>query len=322
MAVLMLTWTPVQSQQEASFAAAPMVSSAYCARWTQAVVLPPANLRDSIILRFEDEYFALGCKHEGFTGYFAAGRWSAKMLNGDGGVDVTGAPNVVSVEGADSTRLKITNPGSEDLALRIVLPADGYLFFKLVKVGGSNFPSPTTTGFRLLVDDRPTEAHQLDDGSVYSPALRRGEDLTLILPAGASYQWSELTYICEAPGVIERTYYTPTSEIKQLISLEKASLTDIQLPQTTLGEQWPYLDRDGDPMTTNDQFPLNPDNDQFSLDWEDKEALRQGEPWVMRQWHIVDLCGQNEMRVQQWWQPLPDHLSAPDRSRNAAGFPK
>ena len=321
MAVLMLTSTPVRSQQEGSLVAAPMVSSVYCAHWTQAVVLPPANLRDSIILRFEDEYFALGCKHEGFKGYFAVERWSARLINGDGGVDVTGAPNVVSVEGADSTRLKINNPTGKDIALRIVLPADGYLFFKLVKVGGSNFSS-TATGLRLLVDNQPAQAHQLEDGSVYSPALHRGENLTLVLPADATYQWSELTYLSEAPGVIERTYFTPNSEIKQLISLEKASLTDIQLPQTNLGEQWPYLDRDGDPMTTSDQYTLNPDNDQFSLDWEDKTALRQGEPWVMRQWHIVDLCAQNEMRVQQWWQPLPDQRYAPERSRTATGFPK
>ena len=50
---------------------------------------------------YQDEYLDLGCTSNGFTGYFMTPNWQSSKIKGDGGVDVTGAPNSILVEGAN-----------------------------------------------------------------------------------------------------------------------------------------------------------------------------------------------------------------------------
>ena len=56
----------------------------------------------------EDELIDFGCGEYGFEGYFAPDNWCVTTTNGDGGVDVTGAPNSVLVEGANSSLFNVT----------------------------------------------------------------------------------------------------------------------------------------------------------------------------------------------------------------------
>lgn len=56
--------------------------------------------------------------------------------NGDGGVDVTGAPNSILVEGANKTSVKVSTPGR--INLRIVTTAGDFVHFDWSNIGGSN----------------------------------------------------------------------------------------------------------------------------------------------------------------------------------------
>ncbi len=284
----------------------PSTSTVYCASWRQALqsVLPPAALSDSLIIDYTETYYDFNCSAEGFKGYFSPSRWEVVSKYGDSGVDVTGAPDVVSVEGADSTRLKIASAGEEGLALRIVLPADGYLFFNLVKIGSSNLPTLSEGEIELRLNGKLLDFHHLADGSVYTPLLPKDGTFELRLPAQADFLWSNFKLSTNAPGVIERVYQTKHRKVVQLITLEKAALTEVVFPRPDYGQLWPFLDKDGNTLTTHDQFLLYPDNDQFDLNWQDKTDVLEGEPWLKRHWHIVDPCSNNEIRYDQWWEPL------------------
>ena len=50
-------------------------------------------------LTYTDEVIDFGCGEQGFEGYFAPENWMITTTNGDGGVDVTGAPNRAGTRG-------------------------------------------------------------------------------------------------------------------------------------------------------------------------------------------------------------------------------
>ena len=88
--------------------------------------------------------FHLDCRTEGLNGYFDPANWQVKqeiIRKGDGGVDVTGAPDARLVEGADGA-LAFAAPGGT-LHLQRIIPAKGFLALDLVKVGSSISFSPT-----------------------------------------------------------------------------------------------------------------------------------------------------------------------------------
>ena len=58
-------------------------------------------------LSAEDQYFSLASASQKWTDYFAVSRWEIAKIKGDGGVDVTGAPNAILVEGANSALVSL-----------------------------------------------------------------------------------------------------------------------------------------------------------------------------------------------------------------------
>ncbi|MDX1666295.1 MAG: hypothetical protein R3350_03655 [Saprospiraceae bacterium] len=110
---------------------------------------------------YTEKYFSLKSRGSDFENYFQPANWQVIKKYGDGGVDVTGAPNTILVEGANT--VKVEAAPRRLTVVKIVIPAEGYVAFDWSKVGGSTFfssaiaagddtfnliPSPETQGSR------------------------------------------------------------------------------------------------------------------------------------------------------------------------------
>lgn len=285
---------------------------------TPPVATAPGNAQTS--LSYQDQYFKLGCAVSGFKEYFAPSRWTVAKINGDGGVDVTGAPNSILVEGANRASV-IATPGSA-ASYRIAIPAKGYVSFDWGYVGGSNFLNQQ---FWVEVNGQPVETmtKERTDGSFFSSLLLPGDELAFNITAarkGFAVQLSNFEFLSNAIGVIERRWEAHTEDglegrFTQFVSIKKPDFTKVIFPGNCDGIDYPLIengssaepvwtgypviDEDGSAATTHDQYPLSGDGCAFNLKWEDELLYDQGDCIIFRHWAVSDYCGNNVQKHTQ-----------------------
>ncbi|WP_425420667.1 hypothetical protein [Phaeodactylibacter xiamenensis] len=333
-----------QNDEAASISPQPLVftgthGTVFCQDSWQ--VPPPVlsySSSETIFYTFEDQYFNLSCQSQGWQGYFAWSNWRHATKDGDGGVDVTGAPNSVLVEGANSASILLT-PGSQ-AAYELAIPADGFVRFDWSYVGGSSFSDHT---FNVFINSEavPALCPEQPFNTFYSSFLNTGDTLRLVAEAqekGLKIRLSNFEFLSNALGVVERLWVATDKEetvctFRQLISVEKPGINNIIFPESFDGSEapiledpatsgpahtgFPVVDTDGDRSTTHDQISLDEESYSFIATWEDETLYENGFCIIYRKWSVRDLCGQNIYHSTQtlkvaggcpnWGVPIP-HL--------------
>ncbi|MCB9296738.1 MAG: hypothetical protein H6559_27015 [Lewinellaceae bacterium] len=276
------------------------------------VVYAPDNTTAS--LTYQDQQFKLGCAVSGFQEYFAPSRWAAVKINGDGGVDVTGAPNSILVEGANRASV-IATPGSA-ASYRIAIPAEGYVSFDWGYIGGSNLLNRQFwVGINGERVESMAEGHTA--GTFFSSLLAPGDELSFNIVSGEKgfeVQLSGFEFLSNAIGVIERHWEAATETgqqtgFTQLVSIRKPDFTQVVFPGNLDGVEYPlleygasiepvwtgypFIDEDGSVATTHDQYALSDDGCSFGVKWEDEILYDNDGCIVFRHWTVSDYCGGN-----------------------------
>lgn len=277
-------------------------------------------------LTYTDQQFDLK-ETTGFNGYFAPARWQKTF--GDGGVDVTGAPNVALVEGANAALVKVN--GRQMATLAINVPAEGYIKFDWRKIGGSSFPLQVETG------DQQFLLHDGTKGRYVSPVLKAGAQLRLILPVAEDtpslreLQLSRFNFYSEAGQVIVREWQANSAQhsasFTQYISLTPPSISNVRFPESIYVPEtpsiyqaaslspdftgYPHLDYDGKESTIEDQLLLKESNCMFEVRWEDELIMKDNNWILLRQWQITDLVLENTIEKTQIIKLYPATLDKP-----------
>lgn len=280
----------------------------------------------SVEVHSDEQYHMLGCLSEGFTNYFAIDRWSVAKIKGDGGVDVTGAPNSMLVEGANIAQSKV--PANGLLQFNIAIPAEGFITFDWRNIGGSNlFGTQTNT-------EEPVWEEA--DNNYFSMPLSAGDQLVIYLPAddqtpaeSLNHYISNFKFLTNSMGVVVR-HWEATDEagneghFTQYISIEKASLAQLFFPAPTQTNKkaahatpkltgFPVLDLDGNLGTTGDQYLLEEKDDVFDLTWTDELIQNKDGFFLQRTWAVEDWCSGSTLqrtqiiRLEESLQQLPAH---------------
>ena len=285
-------------------------------------------------LTFEDSYYELA-ENTGFqTGYFALDRWTKK--SGDGGVDVTGAPNCVLVEGANMAQVSIA-PGRTAI-LEIEVPATGFAMFNWKSVGGSNLLFTT----KLNTTRQPIERQ----GFYRSPRLKAGDAFAVLIENTSEnhlkLEIADFEFLTNAIGVTKRQWTAKTDDqnqtiFNQYIAIEQLPLANIIFPEN-LNEQhaptlnaeaylapamtgFPIYDEDGEAMTLYDQHELDQLGCAFDYRWKDAWTLDAQGYALQRHWRITDKNG----NVREHTQIIrPENISAipDDLTQPSAGIGK
>ncbi len=294
------------------------------------VVSPCSAIRS---LEYQDRYLELNSQDAGFQGYFAPSNWTVIKNLGDGGVDVTGAPNEQLVEGANNTLISVA-PGSR-LAIQIAIPADGLITFHWSKIGGSNlFPAD----FSVKINEQVTTVSRraTPKGAFRTPFLHRGDQFSLMFTpqqeTSLQLELDSFNFLTAAIGIIERSWTATDEEghqgtFRQFISIERPNLSDVIFPEDrdgitapALGSEnsiapastgFPLIDRDGDLATTHDQYRLDKGTPcGLEVRWSDELHTLGREYILLRHWKIIDRYGSNTMEETQlirlMQQPGPD----------------
>ena len=265
----------------------------------------------------EEEYIDFNCNAAGFNGYFQLSRWQLQTIYGDGGVDVTGAPNVTLVEGANKALVK-TAAGSKT-TLKIVIPANGIATFDWSNFGGSKF------FYSILLNGKsyPINKNNLNKGSFRTPILRIGDLLEIQMEASEQtdeVEISNFNFYSNAIGLLQRHWKALDSNNKeylktQLIAIEKANITDVifpanrddfEAPALDLATDYspeitgyPLIDRDGDLNSVHDQYLLKNEDCTFRVEWIDEWSNEDHTFLLNRRWIIEDVCSDNRMEETQ-----------------------
>lgn len=271
---------------------------------------------------FQDEYLDLGCSSNGFTGYFMTPNWQSSKIKGDGGVDVTGAPNSILVEGANNALVSVV--AGSLVQHSIVIPAEGYLTFDWSYIGGSNLFSST---FSLLINDQiiPLANAATTSGNHFSELLQAGDQVSFKLnnlngKENLTFKVEGFQFLTNAIGVTRRKWTAVdamgnNTNFTQLITFERATLTDVIFPNDWDGLKGPFLnqkssslpantgypviDKDGNPNTTADQYYLNESDCAFEVKWIDDQYQDGSNQLIHRQWIITDWCSGSIMEETQ-----------------------
>ncbi|MEM6396096.1 MAG: hypothetical protein AAF741_07090 [Bacteroidota bacterium] len=261
------------------------------------------------LLSDQSIYYVLGCKHQGWSGYFALDNWYETVRSGDGGVDVTEAPNAMVAEGASAARLVVQTYGNADYALRITVPADGYLYFRLKKVG--SFLSPrirsTATDIFLLINGARVALKLSPSGSYYSPFLKSGSTFGIeFINSEGKYHLEDISYYSNSSGVwVSRTGQTEGWSPYRVRPVDRPRLNQIYF-SFDRPEEWPTIDLDGDLLTFGDQTMLSEHySGPFNISYTDKQAIRNGQFWIKRTFNIAEPCSGNQIAIERWWIPIP-----------------
>lgn len=264
---------------------------------------------DNTVSSQQSVYYVLGCKHQGWQGYFALDNWYQTASSGDGGVDVTEAPNAMVAEGASHARLVVQTGNSPNYVFRITVPADGYLYFRLKKVGSFLSPhiSSTDTELFILINGQRLPLEALPNGSYYSPFLQAGTTFGLAFQGpGNCYHWEDISFYSNCSGV----WVTPTDKSDGWRPARVQPVDRPRLNQVYFSydrpEEWPTLDLDGDMLTVGDQQSLREGAaSPFELSYRDDTTTYRGQYWVQRIFEIREPCSGNQIEVKRWWAPLP-----------------
>ncbi|KGE87406.1 MAG: hypothetical protein ACE362_15675 [Phaeodactylibacter xiamenensis] len=331
-----------QNDEAASISPQPLVftgthGTVFCQdSWQVPPPVLSSSSSETIFYTFEDQYFNLSCQSQGWQGYLAWSNWRHATRYGDGGVDVTGAPNSVLVEGANSASI-ILAPGSQ-AAYELAIPADGFVRFDWSYVGGSSFSNYT---FKVFINNEAVQdtGPEQPSNTFHSSFLSTGDTLRLVAEArerGFEIRLSNFEFFSNALGVVERLWVAtdpeaPISTFRQLISIEKPGMENIIFPESFDGFEapilgnpatsdpaytgFPVVDTDGDPSTTHDQISLGEVSCSFMATWEDETLYENGFCIIYRKWSVRDLCGQNAHHAIQtlkvaggcpnWGVPIP-----------------
>lgn len=264
----------------------------------------------AVELTSEDQYHMLGCQAEGLTNYFALDRWSSVKIKGDGGVDVTGAPNSMLVEGANIARSEVPTDGMT--RFQIAIPAEGFITFDWRNIGGSNL-------FGFQVNEEPIEWNPAST-NIFSNPLVVGDFLNLYIPTSqadnalSSYV-SNFQFLTNAMGVLVRDWTATDSQGKQdqftqFVTLDKASLAQVFFPPSTQTNKkaakatpqltgFPVIDLDSNLGTTNDQYQLEEKDDVFDLSWRDELIQNKDGFFLQRTWTVEDWCSGSSLEKTQ-----------------------
>ena len=285
----------------------------------EIVAMPPvctSNNRSIQTISFSDQYYKLGCTFSGFQGYFSPSRWEESYEKGDGGVDVTGAPNSVLVEGANYATV-VLPPGSS-ASYEIAIPANGYVQFDWSYIGGSNFFNQQ---FEFLLNGEPVDqlSSQHRTGSFFSGVLEAGDIIKLRGAAkqeGFELRISNFEFLSNAIGVYEREWVAVSSRgeiatFTQLISIKKPEFALLMFPpdydgyhepvlsyQPDISPEWtgyPLFDLDGSSFTTLDQYPIGASRGSMNASWKDESIYVDGYCIIYRHWLVNDYCGGNSI---------------------------
>ncbi len=286
------------------------------------VTIPPdslyTNTKGSDVTRLSipirEEIFLLGCENMGFAGYFGIENWEIKNL-GDGGVDVTGAPNGLLIHTIGESPDK-ENPRGE-WQCKIVIPSEGYVYLDLEKIGGSIFSMEYAvngkTPLPLYRSDKKINSH-------FTTLLHRNDvlEIRLSFDAGKSN-----TFLLK-----DFHFFTNTEKIKQktalscsfwdgipvfscnrsFISTPVMGIGNIILPENVITSKgrttpkytgYPLVDLDGLAYTEEDQFYLNNRVTPFVFKWEDVRSIVDGEDVILRKWTVKDQCKENVLVATQ-----------------------
>lgn len=247
---------------------------------------------------YEERYYEFG-NEKGFQGYFEIDKWKASRINGDGGVDVTGAPIGLQAEGAGN--LLVRSRPTDRLQLEIVIPAEGYLSFNWKKSGGSIFVSLILNGEKKQIVSKRDES-----GSFFSELLHEGDIFILEIESQGEFEQDlvleELEFLTNALGVLERNWKAFNLEganirFSQFITIIRANLIDVVFPPNVKNIEkydpdrtgYPLLDTDGLFFTTTDRIPIEKGACQFEVSWKDELVTQEEKPVILRHWVVDDL---------------------------------
>ncbi|HHM21352.1 MAG TPA: HYR domain-containing protein, partial [Bacteroidetes bacterium] len=273
------------------------------------------NCSSTVAVSHADSIIDFGCGYTGFAGYFDPANWSVCLTNnGDGGVDVTGAPDSILVEGANNSPLS-TSP-KYITKFKIVIPTEGFVSFDWSSFGGSYFDPQ---GFYLTINNWCVQLtnDSIQSGSYTTGLLYPGDvlsfeqvsdgDADVVNTIVSNFHFHTLAW-----KVIHRTWsatdeWGNTRQYTQVITQQRASLSQVIFPPDHDGTAAPMLscgamadlsltgqpiiDEDGDPLTTSDQYALDNGECAFNVGYEDQHiATCEGSELVLRKWTIVDDC--------------------------------
>jgi hypothetical protein len=278
------------------------------------------NCSSNVSVSHQDTMLDFGCGYTGFAGYFDPANWEVCLptnTNGDGGVDVTGAPNSILVEGASHSPLS-TNPRYVT-RFKIVIPTEGYVSFDWSSFGGSSFNSDA---FYLTINNwcvqLTTETTQ--NGTYTTGLLQPGDVLSFeqtsdgnsnhINTLVSNFHFSTLAW-----KVIKRKWTATdqsgnTSYLTQTVTIKRASLSNVVFPPNRDGiaapmlpcgamadlaqTGVPFIDEDGNLATTTDQYGIGNGDCTFNITHEDQLIPTcEGSGLTLRKWFIIDDCTGN-----------------------------
>ncbi|MBK8565597.1 MAG: HYR domain-containing protein [Saprospiraceae bacterium] len=285
----------------------------------QPTVTDNCSPASQITFSHQDTVLDFGCGYTGFAGYFAPNNWDiCYASNGDGGVDVTGAPNSVLVEGANSSS-SISTP-SYVTKFKIVIPAVGYVTFDWSSVGGSSF---TTEAFYFTINNWciRLSSDQVQSGTYTSALLQPGDVLSFEQASNGGANANNTTisnfhFTTLAWKVIQRKWsatdaYGNVGTKVQTITLNRATLAQIRFPANRDGVAAPmlacsanstdpnitgrpFIDEDGNLNTTADQYSVENGECFFNLSFTDQSIPTcQGSEVILRKWVVLDNCTNN-----------------------------
>ena len=276
------------------------------------------NCSSTVIVSHQDTVIDFGCGYTGFAGYFDPSNWTVCLPNtGDGGVDVTGAPNSVLVEGAGNSPLSLTP--RYVTRFKIVIPTEGFVSFDWSSFGGSSF---NVDAFYLTINNWCIQLSNdtIQSGSYTTGLLHPGDVLSFEQTSDGNADVvntliSNFHFHTLAWKVIHRKW-TATDEwgntaVKtQVITLTRAMLSQVVFPPSHDGIEapvlacgaaanlsvtgMPFIDEDGDLSTTDDQYTVDDGDCFFNLTYEDQVIPTcEGSELILRKWTVLDNCSGN-----------------------------
>lgn len=293
-----------------------------CTGDTSATALDPPLVTDNcsasshISLSHQDTVLDFGCGYDGFAGYFDPSNWTVCTTNnGDGGVDVTGAPNSVLVEGANSS--PISSTASYVTRFKIVIPTEGFVSFDWSSFGGSSFSNEgiylTINNWCIRLSNDTTQMGSYTTGILHPGDVLSFEQTSNGSANANSTLFSNFHFSTLAWKVIQRKWMATdewgnTATQVQTITLTRTQLSQVHFPPNRDGIQAPmlpcganasdpsvtgipFVDEDGNLATTVDQYVVNDGDCFFNLTYTDQVVPTcGGSLLILRTWTVLDNC--------------------------------
>ncbi|AEE49752.1 hypothetical protein [Haliscomenobacter hydrossis] len=250
-------------------------------------------IQDASALLVQDARYDLGCNAMGFVGYFDPSRWMDANIQSAGGVDVTGAPGQLLVEGTNNYPVVVADRRAPYFTVKV--PSSGYVTFNWNDIGGS-LSNPTALAVYVNTRQIPAEKGQV---SVF---MQAGDELKLqVNPDAQAVLIHHFAFLSDLAYLITREWVNEQREViaSQYIAVEKPNLGDIRFPRNTVVDKnvqpeytgYPILDTDGNAKTTEDQIVLAGTFNGFSVTYQDQIDVDNRR--ILRVWTINDTCGGN-----------------------------